>query len=233
MTVIPVGAIANSAALAVGGLIGAAIGGKLSSSAKSMLTSVMGLCALAIAIVNIAKLSSLPAVVLSVILGVIAGELLDLDRLVKNAVTKIMGRSQANEEWLTQFCVIITLFAVSGTGVFGILKEGFEGDSSILIAKAVLDFFTAIVFATTLGKAVSAISVPQFSIYLALFFLARLLYPLISQTQILNFSAIGGMVDLGVGFTMLGVKKFKTINFLPAFVFVFPATLLFELAFGK
>jgi uncharacterized membrane protein YqgA involved in biofilm formation len=40
------------------------------------------------------------------------------------------------------------------------------------------------------------------------------------------------MVDLGVGFTMLGVKKFKTINFLPAFIFVFPATLLFELAFG-
>ena len=42
------------------------------------------------------------------------------------------------------------------------------GDPSILIAKAFLDFFTATIFATTLGIAVAAICVPMLLIQLAL-----------------------------------------------------------------
>jgi uncharacterized membrane protein YqgA involved in biofilm formation len=57
-------------------------------------------------------------------------------------------------------------------------RVGFEGDSSILIAKAVLDFFTAMIFATTLGKAVAAIGILQIFVYLLLFLLARVSFPM-------------------------------------------------------
>ncbi|MDR1533050.1 MAG: DUF554 domain-containing protein [Clostridiales bacterium] len=230
---LPVGAIANSSALALGGIAGAAIGGKLTEEKKSLLTGVMGLCALVIAVTNIVKLHNLTAVVLSLILGVIAGEAAGLDNLVQKFVGKMVvrgktGGSNNKADWTAQFCVIITLFAASGTGVFGILKEGFEGDASILAAKAVLDFFTALIFAASLGKAVAAISIPQFCVYLVLFLLARVLYPYISRHQIMNFNAIGGLIDLAIGLTILNLKNFKTINFLPAFIFVFPMTMLFD-----
>jgi hypothetical protein len=47
------------------------------------------------------------------------------------------------------------------------MQEGMTGDPSILIAKAFLDFFTATIFATTLGIAVAAICVPMLLIQLA------------------------------------------------------------------
>ncbi|MDR1263370.1 MAG: DUF554 domain-containing protein [Oscillospiraceae bacterium] len=234
----PIGAIVNSGALALGGLAGAALGNRLSEGKKRLLESLMGLCALVIAIVNIVKLQNLTAVILSLILGTIAGESMGLDNLVRKAVHTLLkhggaaGSPERGGDWTSRFCVLVTLFVVSGTGVFGILKEGFEGDPSILVAKAALDFFTALVFAASLGKAVSLIGVAQFCVYMTLFLLARWIYPVISQQQIMNFNAVGGLIDLAIGLTLLDVKKFRTINFLPAFIFVFPLTILFGLLFG-
>ncbi|MCL2255119.1 MAG: DUF554 domain-containing protein [Lachnospiraceae bacterium] len=229
----PLGAMVNSGALAIGGLAGAIIQNKLSEETKKLLTNLMGLCAIVIAIINIVKLHNLSTVILSLILGVLVGEAIKLDNRIQAIVNKIIKQDKTdviynNSDWMIKFCAIITLFVASGTGTFGILKEGFEGDSSILIAKAILDFFTACIFASSLGKAVAFISIPQFCIYLILFYFARLIFPIINEHQIMNFNAIGGLIDLAIGLTILNIKKFKTINFLPAFIIVFPVTLFFE-----
>jgi uncharacterized membrane protein YqgA involved in biofilm formation len=181
--------------------------------------------------------AQLPAVLLSVILGVIAGETAGLDGLVRKAVDALASRVNgssvgADPDWTARLRALVTLFVASGTGVFGILKEGFEGDPSILIAKAALDFFTALVFAASLGKPVAAIAVPQFGVYMALFLAARWVYPFISPRQIMNFNAVGGMVDLAIGLTILDIKRFRTVSFLPAFILVFPLTILSDLLFG-
>ena len=68
----------------------------------------------------------------------------------------------------------VVLFCSSGTGIYGSIISGISGDHSILIAKSFLDFFTAMIFACSLGMAVAAIAVPQLAIFLALFFLRRL-----------------------------------------------------------
>jgi uncharacterized membrane protein YqgA involved in biofilm formation len=64
-----------------------------------------------------------------------------------------------HESFIQNYVAIIILFCASGTGIFGSMQEGMTGDPSILIAKAFLDFFTATIFATTLGIAVAAICV--------------------------------------------------------------------------
>ena len=53
----------------------------------------------------------------------------------------------------------------SGTGIYGSLVSGMDGDHSVLIAKSILDLFTALIFACTLGIAVAVIAVPQFVIF--------------------------------------------------------------------
>ncbi|MDR2793790.1 MAG: DUF554 domain-containing protein [Treponema sp.] len=227
----PIGAIANSALLALGGLFGILLGRRLSEEFKNTLTLVMGLCALMIAITNIIKLHSLTPVALSLILGVIIGEALLLDTRVKKAVGSLFGKAakKTDSGWTTEFCFVATLFVASGTGIFGILKEGFEAEPSILLTKAALDFFAAMIFAAKLGGAVSFIAIPQFSVYIVLFLFSRWIFPLLTERQIMNFYAVGGLVDLAIGLSMLNVHKFRTINFLPAFVVVFPVTLLFDL----
>jgi uncharacterized membrane protein YqgA involved in biofilm formation len=227
----PIGAITNSALLALGGLFGILLGRRLSEEFKNTLTLVMGLCALTIAITNIIKLHTLTPVVLSLILGVIIGEVLKLDTRVKKAISSLFSKAvqKTNSNWTTEFCFIVTFFAASGTGIFGILKEGFEAEPSILLTKAVLDFFTAMIFAAKLGAAVSFIAIPQFSVYIILFLFSRQIFPILTEHQIMNFNSIGGLVDLAIGLSILNVHRFRTINFLPAFLVVFPITLLFDL----
>jgi uncharacterized membrane protein YqgA involved in biofilm formation len=71
------------------------------------------------------------------------------------------------------------------------MQEGMTGDPSILIAKAFLDFFTATIFATTLGIAVAAICVPMLLIQLALATCATLILPLTTPAMMADFTAVG------------------------------------------
>jgi hypothetical protein len=68
----------------------------------------------------------------------------------------------------------IVLFCASGTGIYGTLTSGMTGDHSILLAKSVLDFFTAMIFACQLKKAVMLIGIPQLVIMLMLFLFVRM-----------------------------------------------------------
>ncbi|MDR1734718.1 MAG: DUF554 domain-containing protein [Oscillospiraceae bacterium] len=230
---LPIGGIINSAAVALGGASGALFGKKLSENWKSTLMKIMGMCALVISFVYIPKLQSLPTVMLAMLAGVLIGEAIGLDKHLNKALEAILKKAKLNRgaDWLAQYRVIFALFAFSGTGIFGILREGFTGDPSVLVTKAILDFCCAMSFAASMGYAVSAIAAAQFTVYIILFPLATLLYPHISQDMIANFNAVGGCIDLAIGLSILDVYKFRPVNFLPGFILVFPLTLLFAWLF--
>lgn len=120
----------------------------------------------------------------------------------------------------------IVLFCASGTGIYGSIISGMSGDHTILIAKSVLDLFTALIFACTLGLVTSLIAVPQCLIFLLLFFLARLLFPLTTPTMINDFKACGGVILLATGFRIMKVKDFPIADMIPAMILIWPISWL-------
>lgn len=94
------------------------------------------------------------------------------------------------------------------------------GDSTILISKSILDFFTAAIFACNLGFVVSLIAIPQFVIFIALFLLAGIIVPLTTPDMIADFKACGGFLIVATGFRMIRVKMFPTADMIPAMVLV-------------
>ena len=70
------------------------------------------------------------------------------------------------------YITAVALFCCSGFGWYSTLTEGITGDPSLLMSKAVLDFFTTMIFAASLGKAICAIPLPQCAPPLLLGFLA-------------------------------------------------------------
>ena len=118
------------------------------------------------------------------------------------------------------------LFCVSGTGIYGSLISGMSGDHSILIAKSILDLFTALVFACILGGVVAAIAIPQFIIFLSLFLAAGIVFPLTTPTMINDFKACGDLLMLATGFRMIKVKMFPTADMIPAMILVMPCSWL-------
>ena len=233
----PTGLITDVCSLFLGGLLGSTVGKKLSENMKSMLNSIFGICAMAIGIRLIVKMNSLSAVVLSVVLGAIVGEILHLENRVNNGVKKvapkILKSADTDAAFISMFCAVAVIFCCSGTGWYGVLNEGFTGDNSILVTKAILDFFTAIIFAAALGKLVSFLAVPQLIIYIILFSVSRIVVPYVSPEMLADFSAVGGIVELATGMRIAGIKRdTPVINIIPAMIFVFPISALWTSIFG-
>ena len=195
---------------------------------------IFGVCAMGMGISSVMLMRNMPAVIFSVVIGTAIGLMIHLgDKIQKgagmmqNVASKIVtnkNTSISEEEFMTTLVTVIVLFCASGTGIYGSIVSGMTGDHSILIAKSVLDLFTAMIFACMLGGVVSLIAIPQLIIFLALFFCAGLIYPMTTPEMIDDFKAAGGFIMLATAFRMMKVKMFPTADMIPAMVLVFPVS---------
>ena len=96
------------------------------------------------------------------------------------------------------------------------------GNVTILLSKSVLDFFTAMIFACSLGLATSLIAVPQLVIFGLLYLLANLIYPLTTPVMINDFKACGGFILLATGLRIARIREFPIADMIPAMILVMP-----------
>lgn len=227
----PVGIIINSFSIILGGILGGFLGHLLSEDFKTQITLIFGVCSMAMGIPSISQMANMPAVILAIILGTSLGLFLHFNQKI-NAAAILMQKpivrfpqqelKLSQEEFMSTLVTIIVLFCSSGTGIFGSLTEGMTGDHTILIAKSILDFFTAAIFACNIGYVVSLIAIPQFIIFFSLFLIATVIFPLTTPSMILDFKACGGFLMLATGFRMIKVKMFPTADMIPAMLLVMP-----------
>ena len=245
----PIGVITNALVVAVGGIVGALAGDKISNAFKENLNMVFGACAMAMDISSIVLMENMPAVVFSVIVGTSIGLAMHLGQRIdrvglmmqKGISRALSGLQRAGKEQqelagkisaagsADNSAVLVTalvLFCASGTGIYGSIVAGMTGDHSILLAKSILDFATALIFACSLGIVVSLIAVPQFLIFMALYLLAGMIYPLCTPAMINDFKASGGILLLATGFRMIKVKEFPVADMIPAMVLAMPVSYL-------
>ena len=230
----PIGVLINALSVVIGGLIGLTMENRLNLDFKEKLNMIFGVCAMGMGISSVMLMKNMPAVIFSIVIGTAIGLAIHLgDRIQRGAglmqrvaskIVKQKGTSISEEEFMTTLVTVIVLFCASGTGIYGSIVSGMTGDNSILIAKSVLDLFTAMIFACMLGGVVSLIAIPQVVIFLALFLCAGLLYPLTTPEMIDDFKAAGGFIMLATAFRMMQVKIFPTADMIPAMVLVFPVS---------
>ena len=232
----PIGVIVNVLSVVSGGAIGALAGNKLSMDFKEKLNLILGLCSMGMGISTIVLMQNMPAVIFSVIIGTAIGLVLHLgDRInmVAQGMQKVISKlikddrsTGAQEEFIATLVTCIVLFCASGTGIYGSIVSGMTGDHSILIAKSILDMFTGVIFACTLGAVVCIVAVPQFVIFFLLFLLAGIIYPATNEIMIADFKACGGFIMLATGFRMIKVKMFPVADMIPAMIIVMPLSSL-------
>ena len=219
----PIGVICNVLSVALGGVIGAAGGQRLSEEFKQKLNLIFGICSMGIGISSIVLMQNMPAVILALILGTIIGIVTHLGQRIENGGKRlaklIPGQGSADS---TLPVTAIVLFCASGTGIYGAIVSGMSGDHSILIAKSILDIFTAMIFACSLGLVTSLIAVPQAVVFLILFFCARLIFPLTTPAMVNDFKACGGLIMLATGFRIAKIRDFPIADMIPAMILVWP-----------
>lgn len=231
-----IGPLVNAAAIILGGVIGTVSGTRVPQRIRDRMPMVFGLTSMGLGIAMIIKVQLLPAVVLSMLIGTLIGEIFDLEEKIKifahslkNFIERTLPKpnnSISHNEYIEAFISLLILFTVSGTGVFGSMNEGITGDPTLLIVKAFLDFFTAIIFAITLGFPVSSLAIPQTIVQTVLFFSASFIMPLTNDVMIADFSAVGGLVMFATGFRICGILQFPVANMIPALIIAMPVSAL-------
>ena len=234
----PIGILVNTAAIILGGLLGALLGNKMSDSYKEKLNMIFGLSAMGMGIASIVLMENMPAVIFSLILGTSVGCLIHLEEritqgagLMQKAISKVLPQGKtllSQEEYNATLVTIIVLFCASGTGIYGSIVSGMTGDHSLLLAKSILDLFTAMIFACSLGLVVSAVALPQVVIFLLMFFMAGIIFPLTTPAMINDFKACGGFLMVATGFRILKTKMFPTADMIPAMILVMPLSHLWS-----
>ncbi len=236
-----VGPALNGAALVFGSLLGAAIGPGLNKTLRQQIPLVFGVSAMGIGVTMTIKVHAFAPVILALILGAVVGILVRVEdrvqrlsararKLVERVARPAEGVGQ--EEFLDRFVALAVLFCVSGMGVYGSLAEGMTGDYSLLVLKSILDFFTALIFASSLGYAVCLLALPQFAVQATLFFGAAQIVPLATPEMMADFSACGGLIMLATGFRICGIKPFPVADMIPALLLVMPLSWGWNLLLG-
>ena len=231
----PIGIITNVAMVVVGGIIGSLLGNKISADFQEKLNMTFGVCAMAMGIYSISLMENMPAVVFSVIAGTCIGLAIHLNEWITKAagvMQRFIDRFVPNpgklpkEDYDQLMITAIVLFCASGTGIYGSIVSGMNGDQSILLSKSILDLPTALIFACGLGAVTCVIAVPQLIIFLLLFLLAGVIYPLTTPAMIADFKACGGMLLVATGFRMAKIKNFPLADMIPAMILVMPISWL-------
>ena len=234
----PIGVIVNASSVLLGGIFGGFFGNKLSEDFKEKLNMIFGACSMGMGIFSIAPMKNMPSVIFAIILGTIVGLAIHLGKifnkgalLMQRPITRMIpteNLSISKDEFMSLMVTATVLFCASGTGIYGSLDEGMSGDITILVSKSILDFFTAAIFAASLGYAVSIIAIPQFIIFVILFLLARFILPFTSPSMISDFKACGVFLMLATGFRMVKLKMFPIAEMIPAMILVMPLSWLWS-----
>ena len=229
----------NCGAVILGSIIGLLFSKKFTDELSDMIQTACGIITLVIGLQMAFKYNSIVYMALSLIIGAIIGYALDIDGAIlrfggwlqkittpkkKNPIegdalaSDIVLDEQKKHNFAYGFLNASVLFCVGAMSIVGSFKAGVEHDYTIIFTKSILDGFMAISFAAAMGIGT------MFSIIFILIYqggltlLSGVLQPYVSELLINELSAVGGAIIIMIGVNLLGLKKIKTANYLPALV---------------
>jgi uncharacterized membrane protein YqgA involved in biofilm formation len=219
------GTLLNVLTVLLGATAGLLVGGRLPERFQGIILSGLGLGTLVIGIQNALQTRNVLILLGSILVGGILGELMrldyHLDNLGKFLQKRLAGRGNArgSSTFSEAFVTSSIVFCVGPLTILGSIQNGINGDITLLAIKSLLDGFAAFAFAAALGWGVymSAITVLVYQGAISLVaWMAASGVPGQDNPYILEMTAVGGAVILGVGLKLLDIKELKLANYLPA-----------------
>ncbi|MCX7695900.1 MAG: DUF554 domain-containing protein [Caloramator sp.] len=211
------GTFVNAIAIIVGSLMGIYIKRGIPEKIKETVMNGLALCVLYIGFSGTLKGDNPLLIILSIVIGGVVGEFIDIDRAIIGLGDKIESKFKEKENRISQgFVTSSLLFCVGSMAIVGSLESGLSGNHQMLYAKSILDGISSIIFSSTLGIGVMFSSVAVFVYQGLITICASFLKGILLESVILNMTSVGSLLIIGLGLNMLNVTKIKVANLLPA-----------------
>lgn len=221
------GTIANAAAIVAGGLVGVRLKkgmrpGLDTAIEKTLGVSIviLGLNGVISAMFTVNSDGSLASsgellLILSLVLGTLAGELLDIDgRLGRfgERVEKRIGTAGFGAAFITGSLI----YCVGAMAIVGSLNDGLLGDPSVLYVKSLLDGISAVVLGATMGVGVCFSALPILVYQGAITLLSGVLAPYLQGALLSQLCMVGYAMVACIGLNFISRSiGIKTANLLP------------------
>ena len=209
------GSLVNGGAIVVGGLVGMFAGKLLPERLRTSLMAALSLMTIGIAAPGLLKSGNALIPIISMVVGTLIGELLNIDAAVNKlgeALQKRFSGSAITEGFVTGSLV----FAVGALAVMGPLESGLQHQHSLLISKAVIDGVASVVFASTLGLGVALSGVSVFVVEGSIALLASVVAPYLGEVVVNEITFVGSLLIVGISLNLLGLTKLRILNMVPA-----------------
>ena len=213
------GTLLNVLTVLAGGVLGTVLGDRLPPRLRENVVTGVGLFVAVMGVKFAIDTASLLSLLGAVLAGGILGSLAGIERRLNELGAAIQRRFATPEGATTiaeGFVTASIVFCVGPLTFLGAIRNGLSGDPSLLAIKSVLDGFTAIAFAATLGWGV-LLSLAVILVYQGgLAAGASVFASLLTDTQLREMNAVGGLLLVGVGLKLLKIRDVRVADYLPA-----------------
>ena len=214
------GTIVNTVAIICGCIVGLFIKGGISEKISNTVMNGIALCVIYIGISGSLEGSNTLITIISMALGSLIGELVDIDKhlnkLGEYLEIKFSKKCDKGISIAQGFVSASLLFCVGAMAVVGSLESGLRGNHSTLFAKSILDGISSIIFTASMGIGVIFSSVVVFLYQGIITIRASSLSIILSDDVVSSMTAIGSLLIMALGFNMIKVCNIKVANLLPS-----------------
>ena len=226
---IGLGTIVNTAAVVLGGVLGLLLKNGIAKKFETILMQALGLATVFIGASGVLKYMLVVEdgniatrgtmlLIFSLVIGCILGQLLDIESQMEKLGIRLKTavRIKNDNRFVEGFVNTSLIICVGAMAIVGAMEDGLSGDSSTLIAKAVLDFALVVILASTYGVGAMFSAIPIFVYQGAITVIAAMFGAVISDVLIGELSFVGSALIFCVGVNLVREKTFRVANMLPA-----------------
>ena len=215
------GTLLNASTVIIGSIIGLIVRSRLPKRITDTAFQGVGLFTIILGIMMAIKTNNLLIMIFSVVLGSIIGELIDIDKWINIFGEWLKNKFKSkNQRFSEGLITAFLLYCMGSMTILGAIEEGLGELPNLLVAKSILDGFSSIVLAATLGIGVLFSFIPLLIYQGGLTLLASNVQNFLTEIIINEITAVGGILLLGLGITLLNIKKIKVINMMPSMVII-------------
>lgn len=226
---IGLGTIVNTAAVVLGGGLGLLLKNGIAKKFETILMQALGLATVFIGAGGVLKYMLVVEdgniatrgtmlLIFSLVIGCILGQLLDIESQMEKLGIRLKAAVgiKNDNRFVEGFVNTSLIICVGAMAIVGAMEDGLSGDSSTLIAKAVLDFALVVILASTYGVGAMFAAIPIFVYQGAITVIAAMFGAVISDVLIGELSFVGSALIFCVGVNLVREKTFRVANMLPA-----------------
>ncbi len=203
------GTLVNAVLIVLGTLIGRALR-NIPEKMKETVMYVIGLVVVVLGLQMGFESQNFVIVIISLVFGAVIGEWAKLEDKLNafgHWIERMLGTKESQGSLAQGFVTATLIFVIGAMGIIGALESGLSNEHGVLISKGIIDGFTSIILASTLGI------IPEAALDLF----------------ITEMTATGGVMIAAIGLNLMGIVKIRVANLLPGIIVVaFLVTAMFK-----